>query len=427
MIAHRCVAALAVMWLVAGCESAVAPPDGPPTGTAVAAATVTPRGPDPGDDQCLVDFLDVGSGLAVFIRCKPSGGDVVRILYDGGTNEPKLRNKGRLKDLLELGVGFAKGGRIDHLIQSHPHFDHHSDLVRANGILQNYDVRHVWDPAALNDTVAYTCFLKDVVDKANTAGLIYHPAKRCIDFTKLSKKCDGVAGASLAFKNKASVDPFNAPARSAPTNMPFPMPLLPAGVSATIFHADPEAHEPNDSSLIVKFELFGVKVLLTGDEEAGRKEAPATPPKAKSVEKFLLDKGYDIKANIVSVPHHGSNTSSSDDFQNAVIIGTGSRKDTYAVISSGLKEYNGVQLPINTVVDAWKAKLNRSRVVSTKRNDDHPPVGERLCSKHPSKISPDPANDESPAGCNNIQFVITRTARGARITSATYWPIGGRI
>lgn len=67
--------------------------------------------------------------------------------------------------------------------------------------------------------------------------------------------------------------------------------------------------ETNDSSLVIKFtnnigEEKAVSVLFTGD--IGNK-----------VEKYLAD-NFDISADILKVPHHGSKYSSSDEFLTAV-------------------------------------------------------------------------------------------------------------
>lgn len=440
MIGYRSIAALSFASSIAGCQVAPepssqqprpAPHAVAPASSRLAGATVhapsssIQRRGDPIDDQCLIDFLDIGSGLAVFIRCKPAGSSVIRILYDGGSVDSELNKQGRLVYLLEHGLGFAPGGTIDHVIHSHPHYDHHSDLIRSNGVLQKYTVKHVWDPGAVHTTVAYQCFLYDVVNAANNRGLIYHPAKRCPKTTKL--ECDGDDVPRWKDKDK-SVKPFDAPSRSTPAVLPADIPLGGAGLSAKILHADPDVvpDDANDASLVLKLDLFGVTVLLTGDEEAGRKEAADTPPTRNSVEKFLLDSGNDLHANIVQVPHHGSETSSSNDFQNAIIITKGDRKDTYAVISAGPKVFNKknkTTLPTPRIVESWKRKLGRGRVVSTRLNDV---VGPK-CSKHPDKIAPDPATDETAAGCNNIQFVISAKARGRKITTANYWPIGGHI
>jgi beta-lactamase superfamily II metal-dependent hydrolase len=419
------------------CQSADAAHERP--GRPEAAKAAAPRTGDPVDDQCLVDFIDVGSGLAVFIRCKPAGHDVVNILYDGGSIDGTMNKQGRLAYILDKGLGFKPGATIHHLFHSHPHYDHHSDLIRENGIIQNYVVNHVWDPAALNNTSAgtptagYACFIKDVIISANKKGTIYHPGRKCPVFTDLRCKGPGApVGLMPAWDDKAaSVKPFDPPARGEPTNGPVDVPLGTPGVTATILHADPDSpkRKPNEASMVVKLDLFGVIVLLAGDEEAGRHAAADTEPKPKSVEQYLLDKYTDLKAHIVQVPHHGSESSSSNLFQNAVIIKDRGRVDTVAVISAGPKVFAEdedeveVTLPTPRILESWQRKLGRGRVVSTRLNDRFPPK----CVGSMDKIAPDPANDKTMAGCNNIQFVISAKARGRKITTANYWPMGGKI
>ena len=96
------------------------------------------------------------------------------------------------------------------------------------------------------------------------------------------------------------------------------------------------------------------------------------------------------------------------------------------MISAGPKVFSptyNTTLPTPRIVESWKRKLGRGRVVSTKLNDIVAPK----CAFNPDKIAPAPATDASSAGCNNIQFVISARARGRKITTANYWPIGGRI
>ena len=64
-----------------------------------------------------------------------------------------------------------------------------------------------------------------------------------------------------------------------------------------------------------------------------------------------------------------------------------------------------------------------SSSVSTKLND----TGAPACANNASKIAPMPAADTTPAGCNSIEFTIQKNAKGRKITSAVYWPIGPAI
>ena len=428
---HHRIAALA---LLAGCagssdaRSSATPPE--PLSNASFEAVTAPTAADrqhkgdPPRSTCYVDFLDVGSGLAVLVRCKDGADRALNLLYDGGSNDPVMRNQDRLVYLLDHGLGFAPGATIHHLIQSHPHFDHHSELIRNGGVLARYDVRNVWDPAAINDTVAYGCFITSVIEKANATNLVYHPARACPDFSKL--RCDG--NAIPAWRTQAtSVRPFDAPSRTTPDVAAPAFNFGVTGITGRILHADPTVNEDhaNDATLVVKLDLFGVKLLLAGDEEAGRRAAADTPARDSSVEKFLLDSGADLSANIVQIPHHGSETSSTNEFQRATLIMVRDRSETYAVVSSGPKEYSGTQLPDARIVESWKRKIGRSHVLSTKLNDGNG-NGAR-CARNADKIAPTPATDDTPAGCNDVEFTISDAARGRKIKSIVYWPIGPEV
>lgn len=198
-----------------------------------------------------------------------------------------------------------------------------------------------------------------------------------------------------------------------------------AGITAQILHANSVAKTENHGSLVLLVNMFGVRLLLTGDIMADST--------THSVEKLLVDahaaKRIDLQAHIVQVPHHGSDTSSSQEFIDAVVINKGKASDTYAVISSGPVAYNGTQLPISTIVTRWENALKDGRVLSTKLYDDDPGTSNRPhCSKHPKKIAPRPVvDDETAAGCNNIQFVIKKGSSGGKIESALFWPLGPKI
>ena len=74
--------------------------------------------------------------------------------------------------------------------------------------------------------------------------------------------------------------------------------------------------EPNNYSAILKITYGDMDVIMTGDAET-------------AVEKELLQSGQDISAEVLKVGHHGSNTSTSVKFLDAVA-------PEYALISCGL-------------------------------------------------------------------------------------------
>ena len=389
-------------------------------GMAHAAGKVPEQG-DPPKNTCYVDFIDIATGLGVLIRCQDRNGRSLNLMFDGGSSDAlagKLKNQYRFGYILDKGLKFPPGSTIHHLFQSHAHFDHHSELVRKEGIIANYDVKHVWDPAMRNDSVAYGCFMKAVITKANERKLVYHPAKDCPDLTGLA--CDGAA--VRKFKARSYYEPFTTTSVDEPMEKAYAVNFGGVdGITARILHANPnfKGEKHNKSSLVVMLDLFGVKLLLTGDEEADEKKS--------DVETLLINARADLQANIVQVAHHGSDTSSTQPFVDAVVINGRRGPDTYAVISSGTVEYSGVQLPRDDVVTRWENAVGRGRVLSTKLYDvAHPARPE--CKNHPEKIAPDPKNDESTAGCNNIQFVIKKGPGGrGYIDSVQYWPLGPRI
>lgn len=77
----------------------------------------------------------------------------------------------------------------------------------------------------------------------------------------------------------------------------------------------------NNRSIITMVEKDGKRFLLTGDLEA-------------KGERVLLKEGLNLKCDVLKVGHHGSNSSSSDDFLNSV-------KPQYAVISVGANNRYG--------------------------------------------------------------------------------------
>ena len=63
--------------------------------------------------------------------------------------------------------------------------------------------------------------------------------------------------------------------------------------------------DPNDASTVIRARFGAVRFLLVGDAEAGE-------------EQWLLDNADDIQAEVLKVGHHGSRTSSTPDFLDAV-------------------------------------------------------------------------------------------------------------
>lgn len=69
--------------------------------------------------------------------------------------------------------------------------------------------------------------------------------------------------------------------------------------------ADRRVDKPNDLSCVLRIEAQGRSVLLAGDIE-------------KAAEAALIERGEKLAADVLIVPHHGSGTSSTPDFIDAV-------------------------------------------------------------------------------------------------------------
>lgn len=90
--------------------------------------------------------------------------------------------------------------------------------------------------------------------------------------------------------------------------------------------------EINDTSIVIKINYGETSFLFTGDAES-------------SAEQIILNSGYNLASTVLKVGHHGSNTSTSESFFNAI-------SPKYAVISVG--ENNAYSFPTNEVLNRLK-------------------------------------------------------------------------
>ena len=92
--------------------------------------------------------------------------------------------------------------------------------------------------------------------------------------------------------------------------------------------------DKNDDSLVMKITYGEVDILFTGDI-------------GKNAESRLIASGQDLRSEILKVPHHGSRTSSSAPFLDAV-------QPDYAIFSLG--QGNRYQLPHADVVERYRTR-----------------------------------------------------------------------
>ena len=244
-----------------------------------------------------VTFLDVGQGDAAFVRF-PDG---KTMLVDGGLNSSRI-------EVNEAGipkrVGFDNGERtldpflchvgtftLDLLLLSHPDNDHgggFAHILREFGVKRTLGVPHQNLRQSTHQILHELVHAKDIPHELGYAGPI--------ELTSTAKL-------ELLY-------PFD---------------------EASINLHD---RDINNDSLVLKLTYGDMRILFTGD--IGRK-----------VELKLVESGVDIGAEIVKVPHHGSKTSSSAEFLDAV-------RPQYAIFSLGQR--NRYRFPSEEVVARYRER-----------------------------------------------------------------------
>ena len=253
-----------------------------------------------------ITFLDVGQGDAAFVRF-PDG---KTMLVDGGLNS--LRT-----EVTEAGiarrVGYDHGERtldpflcnegifmLDLLLLSHPDNDHGGGFAH---ILQEFDVKRVLGVPHQDLSKSTHRALHEIVDAKGIPHELGYAGT--VDLTSTVRV--------------ELLHPFDA--------------------------ASTDLHDKdfNNDSLVLKLTYGDVRILFTGD--IGRK-----------VELKLVESGKDLRAEIVKVPHHGSKTSSSAEFLDAV-------RPQYAIFSLGQR--NRYRFPSKMVVERYRER--GCRVLRTDR------------------------------------------------------------
>jgi beta-lactamase superfamily II metal-dependent hydrolase len=347
-------------WLTLGLAAALVG-----CGPAPRAAEARPGSPAPtpsGPFELYV--LDVGTGLAVLAR-----GEGFALLYDGGSNDDrKTGPKNRLLAYLEHTLGpspdeacraeqglpppaaRASEPVLDLLVLSHPHRDHYALLP---DVLRCARVRRFWGSGRVSDAKGVAALEQAL---AAEPGLARHEPPRSL-----------ARGDALT---------------------------LGAGARAVVLHADPEARDANDASLVVRLDLGGVRVLLPGDATGGERRAAddgAARAERGSPEARLLERPDELRADVLVLGHHGSLTSSRRAFLEAV-------RPRVALVSSGPMRYGSVRLPDEAVLG--EVRRVGARVYRTDEGDE-------ACASAPRKVGP-PA-DGGPGGCSAYRVAIEGT------------------
>ena len=274
-------------------------------------------------------FVDVGQGDAIWIHTFDDGIDGngrfegYNVVIDGGPYSSDARNP--LLSYLE--ARGHHGAVIDALIVTHPHTDH---FRGAETISRHFDVRHYYDPGYPSSLVSYSGFLdamRGVGGNARRAEVLHLGASEFGD---------------LDWGSELTVEALYA----------YDEHLDAMGSGNTLV---------NNASIVLRIAYGEHVFLLMGDAEGKDRDDPPDPP--QYVEARLLETvPAKLKATVLKIGHHGSETSSTLDFIRAV-------DPEIVVVQSGRKSFGGTYLPDATTLRRYCDHDPAVQIYRTDQND----------------------------------------------------------
>ena len=256
-------------------------------------------------DAAKIYFFDVGQGDAIFIELM----DGRQILIDGGPDERVLEKLNKVMPFWDR--------EIDIMIATHADADHLAGLVRA---LAHYGFGTIiW-----NGIAAETRVFKEWKEAADSEGAEVLVGRCCMRFT-LSDN----AFFEILWPND-----------SPPYEGGVLRPQSEGGGSQ------------NNYSLVIRFVDGNESFLFTGDIE-------------RQVEYAIVQQNFNLQSDILKIPHHGSKTSSSELFLDAV-------RPKTAIISAGRNNSYGHPHPAilqrlkNYAIDVRRTDLEGDIIYASK-------------------------------------------------------------
>lgn len=193
---------------------------------------------------------------------------------------------------------------LDYVIGTHPDADHIGGL---DVVINSFEIERVFLPNRPHTTKTF----EDVLDAIENKGLTFEVGEA------------GMALLTLSIDGKA-----------------FTLEIL----SPSSEHI--EDYDNNNASIVLKMIYGKTSILFMGDAEA-------------PVEADLLEAGVDLRANILKVGHHGSKTSSTDAFLQAV-------QPQVALISAGVNnKYNHPTPEVLERLDTMGIDIYRTDLLGT--------------------------------------------------------------
>lgn len=262
------------------------------------------------EGEMSVHFIEVGQADAtLFVQ------DGSAMLFDAAT---KSRGDEIAQYIKNLGID-----KIDVLVLSHPHEDH---MGGAAEVLNNIEVGRVYGP--------------DIFDIKSLANLQWY--NNMIDAID---RIDEENNKGVEANEQTSIWHF-------PRNDKDEFAKFNIGDAKVEFYAplEDEYSDMNDYSICAKVTYGTIDVLLTGDATT-------------KVEKDLINEGYDLDVEIYQAAHHGSDSSNSKEFLEAmspecIVISCGRNNKYNHPVESVIKLYEAMKIPVYRTDESGSIVMN---------------------------------------------------------------------
>ncbi len=263
------------------------------------------------EDGLTIHFIDVGQGDSCIVELP---GDKT-MLIDAGENKTSVYEK--IDGYITENIKNDDGETIaffDYVIMTHSDSDH---IGSMDEILEKYHAKTVYRPNQM-------CTYRDCVDHA-FGGNVDRDRFWGDDVTGKSTLAYHTA-LEAAYENADEVivtNPYDATQNH-----------IEVGGCEIDFYSplSPSYSDNNNYSPIMIIEYMGVNIVLTGDAESKNESEFVKAVNSGVDERY--GKLADLSADVIKLGHHGSGTSSSEDFLN-IVTKERDRDDAFVVISCG--------------------------------------------------------------------------------------------